>query len=107
MRMMHEIKQFLSKKFDMKDLDEASYVLGIEIHRDRSCGLLGLSQKIYIEKVLQRFNMQDYSSSVAPIVKEGIFCELQCPKCDLENNQMEKILYAFAVGSIMYAQVCT
>jgi hypothetical protein len=30
-----EIKSFLSSHFDMKDLSEASYVLGIEIHRDR------------------------------------------------------------------------
>ena len=27
-----EIKKFLFSKFDMKDLDEASFVLGIEIH---------------------------------------------------------------------------
>jgi hypothetical protein len=27
-----ETKRFLSSHFDMKDLDEASYVLGIEIH---------------------------------------------------------------------------
>ena len=32
MEMIHETKQFLSKKFDIKDLGEASYVLGIEIH---------------------------------------------------------------------------
>ena len=32
MGMIHEIEQFLSKKFDVKDLGEASYVLGIEIH---------------------------------------------------------------------------
>ena len=31
------------KKFDIKDLGEASFVLGIEIHRDRSKGVLGLS----------------------------------------------------------------
>jgi hypothetical protein len=30
-----EIKRFLSSNFDMKDLSEASFVLGIEIHRDR------------------------------------------------------------------------
>jgi hypothetical protein len=42
-------QKFLSSKFDMKDLDEASFVLGIEIHRDRSKGVLGLSQKAYIE----------------------------------------------------------
>ena len=33
------------KKFDMKDHGEASFVLGIEIHRDRSKGVLGLSKK--------------------------------------------------------------
>ena len=38
-----EKKIFLSSKFDMKDLGEASFVLGIEIHRDRSKGVLGLS----------------------------------------------------------------
>ena len=30
-----ETKKFLSLKFDMKDIGEASFVLGIEIHRDR------------------------------------------------------------------------
>jgi hypothetical protein len=30
-----ETKRFLSSNFDMKDLGEASFILGIEIHRDR------------------------------------------------------------------------
>jgi hypothetical protein len=37
----------------MKDLGEASFVLGIEIHRDRRKGVLGLSQKASLEKVLR------------------------------------------------------
>ena len=53
----------------MKDLDEASFVLGIEIHRDRSKGVLGLSQKAYIEKILKIFSMHKCSPSPAPIVK--------------------------------------
>ena len=48
-----ETKKFLSSKFDMKDLSEASFILGIEIHRDRSKGILGLSQKAYIENILK------------------------------------------------------
>ena len=32
-------------------------MIGIEIFRDRSQGLLGLSQKSYINKVLERFGM--------------------------------------------------
>jgi Reverse transcriptase (RNA-dependent DNA polymerase) len=31
LNMLFEIKYFLSKKFNMKDLDEASYVIDIEI----------------------------------------------------------------------------
>ena len=54
-RMIHETKQFLSKNCDMKDLGEASYVLGIESYRDRL--LLGLSQKSYTDKVHKTFNM--------------------------------------------------
>jgi hypothetical protein len=41
--LLHEVKQFLSKNFDMKDMGEASYVIGIKIHRDRFQGILGLS----------------------------------------------------------------
>jgi hypothetical protein len=45
--MLRETKKFLSSNFDMKDLGEASYVLGIQIHRDRKNGVLGLSQKAH------------------------------------------------------------
>ena len=52
-----ETKKFLSLKFDMKDLGEASFVLGIEIYQDRRKWVLGLSQKAYIEKVLKKLSM--------------------------------------------------
>ena len=48
--MLLETKRFLSLNFDMKDLGEAFYILGTEIHRDRSKGVLGLSQKAYIDR---------------------------------------------------------
>lgn len=41
--------------FDMKDMGEASYVIGIKINKEES--LLGLSQETYIIKVLKRFKM--------------------------------------------------
>ncbi|CAJ2666407.1 unnamed protein product [Trifolium pratense] len=105
--LLHEVKQFLSKNFDMKDMGEASYVIGIKIHRDRHRGVLGLSQETYINKVLERFRMQNCSPSVAPIVKGDKFNLNQCPKNDFEREQMKNIPYASVVGSLMYAQVCT
>ena len=41
----------------MKDLGEASYILGIRLYRGRSKRMLGLSQSRYIDLVLKRFNM--------------------------------------------------
>jgi hypothetical protein len=105
--LLHEVKQFLSKNFNMKDMGEASYVIGIKIHRDRFQGILGLSQETYINKVLERFQMNDCSPSIAPIVKGDRFNLNQCPKNELEREQMKNIPYASAVGSLMYAQVCT
>jgi hypothetical protein len=104
---LHETKKFLSKNFEMKDMDEATYVIGIEIFRYRSRGILGLSQKVYIERVLERFKMENCSASVAPIQKGDKFSLMQCPQNELERKQMEGIPYASAVGSLMYAQICT
>jgi hypothetical protein len=58
--MMEVIKSSLRKSFSVKDLGEAAYILGIKIYRDRSKRLIGLSQDAYIDKILNRFNMQDF-----------------------------------------------
>jgi transposase InsO family protein len=105
--LLHETKRFLARNFEMKDLGDASFVLGIQIHRDRSRGILGLSQKSYIEKVLKRYGMQDCKPGDTPVAKGDKFSLSQCPKNDLEIKEMQKIPYSSAVGSLMYAQVCT
>ena len=105
--LLHETKRCLTKSFEMKDLGEASFVLGIEIHRDRSRGILGLSQKGYIEKVLKRYGMQDCKPGNTPVAKGDKFSLNQCPKNDFEEKEMQKIPYSSVVGSLMYAQVCT
>jgi hypothetical protein len=102
-----ETKGFLSSHFDMKDLGEASYVLKIEIHRDRRKGVLGLSQRSYIEKILKKFNIHKCNPTPAPIVKGVKFRKFQCLRNQYEIDEMKAVSYASAVGSLMYAQVCT
>lgn len=105
--MLYEVKQFISKNFDTKDMDVASYVTGIKIHRERSQGVLGLSQETYINKVLEMFNMKHCLPSVAPIVKDDRLELSQCPINDLKREQMKNIPYVAVVGGLMYAQVYT
>ena len=65
--LLYETKKFLSNNFEMKDMGERSYVIGIEIFCNRSQGLLGLSQKAYINKVLEKFGIEKCSTSLIPI----------------------------------------
>jgi len=52
--LLSETKKFIFNNFEMKNMGEIYYVIGIEIFCDKSQRLLDLSQKKYINKVLQR-----------------------------------------------------
>ncbi|KAI9153855.1 hypothetical protein LWI28_017540 [Acer negundo] len=54
------VREWLAKQFDMKDLGEASFILGIQVIRDRKNRTIALSQASYIDKILSRFSMQDF-----------------------------------------------
>ncbi|KAL0319630.1 UNVERIFIED_CONTAM: Retrovirus-related Pol polyprotein from transposon RE2 [Sesamum radiatum] len=100
-KMLGNIKAWLSTQFSMNDMDEASYILGI--YRDRSRRMLGLTQSSYIEKVLKRFKMEHSKRGLLPM-RHGIkLSKKQSSKNDEELKKMSNIPYASAVGSIQYA----
>jgi hypothetical protein len=91
----------------MKDLGEPAYILGIKIYKDRSKRLIGLNQDTYIDKVLKRFNMQDSYKGFLLMSNGVSLCKSQCPSTPDEQEKMSVIPYALAIGSIMYAMLCT
>ena len=91
----------------MKYLGQASYVLRIQIIRDRKNKLLALSQASYIDKVLARFSMQT-SKKGQLLTRHGIvLSKEQCPTTPQEEEDMRRVPYASTVGSLMYAMLCT
>ncbi|KAH9750809.1 Integrase catalytic domain-containing protein [Citrus sinensis] len=104
---MSSVKIWLSQNFSMKDLGDAMYILGIRIYRDRSRKLIGLCQAKYIEKILKKFNMWDSKRGFIPF-RHGIhLSKSMSPKTYDEIERMNKIPYASAIGSLMYAMLCT
>ena len=91
----------------MKDLGEAAYILGIKIYRDRSKRLIGLSQDTYIDKVLKWINMEEERKGFLPMSHGIHLNKTQCPRTVDERERMSKVLYASAIGSIMYAMIST
>jgi len=47
MALLLETKSFLSKNFEMKDLGDVSFVIDIQIQRDRTHEILSLSRSLY------------------------------------------------------------
>ncbi|KAK0587894.1 hypothetical protein LWI29_030815 [Acer saccharum] len=100
------VKEWLAKQFDMKDLGEASFILGIQVIRDRKNRTIALSQASYIDKILSRFSMQDSKKGMLPF-RHGIkLSKEQVPKNEHEEQFMSRVPYASAVGSLMYAMLC-
>jgi hypothetical protein len=91
----------------MKDLEEAVYILGINIYRDISKRLIGLSQDAYIDKILNRLNMQDSKKCFLPMTHGITLSKNQYPSTPDEQERMRGIPYASAIGSIMYTVLCT
>jgi hypothetical protein len=66
-----------------------------------------LSQGTYLDKVLNKFNMQDSKRGFLPMSHGIHLSKSMCPKTQEERSRMGKIPYASAIGSIMYAMICT
>jgi hypothetical protein len=96
------VKDELSQKFEMKDLSDLHFFLGMEVERDCAQHLLYINQIVYLKEILKCFRMEDCKAIRLPLD----------PKTKLKKNEnkdveMVKVLYQQAMGSFMYAMSCT
>ncbi|GJV42327.1 retrotransposon protein, putative, ty1-copia subclass [Tanacetum coccineum] len=104
---LQSVKDYLGKCFAMKDLGEATFILGIKIYRDRSKRLIGLGQNAYMDKILKRYRMDNSKRGHIPMQERLDLNKTQGASTPEEVKRMQNVPYASAVGSIMYAVRCT
>uniref|UniRef100_A0A2N9HDQ7 Reverse transcriptase Ty1/copia-type domain-containing protein n=1 Tax=Fagus sylvatica TaxID=28930 RepID=A0A2N9HDQ7_FAGSY len=104
---INNLKKQLSKQFAMKDLGPAKQIHGMRIIRDRANGTLKLSQTEYVKKILSRFSMDKAKPISTPLGSHFRLTMDQSPKTEQEQAYMSKVSYTSAIGSLMYAMVCT
>ncbi|KAL6312302.1 hypothetical protein AAG906_014654 [Vitis piasezkii] len=87
--MLTSVKDWLSQRFDMKDLGEAAHILGIKLMRNRKKRMIGLSQALYIDTILNRFNMQGSKKGFLPfrhgivLSKDHLMYAMLCTRPDI------------------------
>ena len=107
MHLLMMSKDWLFSNFEMKDLGEVNFILGVKIIRNRSWRFLGLSQAAYIQKILERFRMKNSKAGETPMDKATKLNRKSCPQTEAKKSAMSSVPYARAVGSLMYAMLCT
>eukprot|EP00253_Pinus_taeda_P022163 PITA_22163 len=107
MEEINRLKAQLSRTFDMKDIGAEKHILGMEIHRDRKNGKLWLSQQKYVEKVLDKFSMDNVKPVNVPLASHCKLSSVLSPRVDEEKKYMSHVPYENVVGNLMYAMVST
>ena len=99
LKVIEEVKEFLSKNFEMKDLGEVDVILNIKLLREGDGGLT-LLQTHYVEKVLSRFGFSDCAPAPTPYD----------PSVLLRKNRRiarDQLRYSQIIGLLMYLASAT
>lgn len=98
-----QIVKALNEHFKMKDLGEATSVLGVKINRKKEFGTISISQERYINDMLERFGLNECKPAKTPIdVNQKISSEMS-PGTEEEAEEMSKIPYRECIGSLLFA----
>uniref|UniRef100_H3GB73 Reverse transcriptase Ty1/copia-type domain-containing protein n=1 Tax=Phytophthora ramorum TaxID=164328 RepID=H3GB73_PHYRM len=106
-KILLDTKQALSKRFEMTDMGQLKYFLGMEIEQDVVTGKMSMRQTKFAKDIMQKFSM-DKSNPVKTPQDPGLkltkaMCEGGCK----HDETMVNVPYRNAVGCLMYLMVGT
>ena len=107
MESMAALKSKLEAEYEMTDLGELHYCLGVEFARDRGARTITMSQAKNVKEVLERFGMEDCKSIGTPLDTKVKLVKISDEEYDKDAPRMASVPYKSAVGSLMYAMVAT
>jgi transposase InsO family protein len=104
---IQKVKDDLRKHFKLRDLGPTSFLLGVEVKRNRSTRTLTLSQKQYVLDLLERFSLSDCNTVTTPLDPSVRLSSAQSPQTQEDIEAMRSVPYLQAVGALMYLAVAT
>ena len=104
---IHEASNHLKTEFEMKDLGKTKFCLGLQLEHLPS-GIL-VHQSTYIQKILEKFNMDETYPSKTPMVVRSLDRDKDPfrPKGDDEEVLGPEFPYLSAIGALTYLANCT
>jgi hypothetical protein len=106
-RLVEELKAGLRAHFEVTDLGELHWMLGIEVKRDRPGRVVHLSQRAYIDAILRRHQLADLKPLSTPMDHQVRLSTEQKPASAAECAMMRDVPYREAVGALNWAALAT
>ena len=100
-------KAEMGSEWEIKDVGETEYFLGMRVQQDLSEGTIRLTQRPYWEHVLHRFDLDYLPSRNTPLPVGLTLDRNMSPRTDDEKRQMADKPYRAVLGSVMWGQLAT
>lgn len=94
------IKRKLSREFEVKDLGEEKYCLGVEFNQSR--GQVTMCQQGYVMELLKRFGMSECKPVATPVDASS-----RLQKNQEQSTEFDKLPYRELVGALTYLSTTT
>ncbi|KAJ0847396.1 putative RNA-directed DNA polymerase [Helianthus annuus] len=92
-----EFSRSMKKEFDMTDLGQMKYFLGVEVQQNQN--YISMCQRKYAKEVLEKFGMWEGNGVKNPIVPGTVLLK-ECEGANVDDTE-----YKCLVGSLMYLTV--
>ena len=99
---IQEVKDALAMQFDIKDIGNLHYFLGIKVLQDDKSKSIWIGQPLYINNLLKKFGMQDCEAVGTPVD-----VSTKLVKATNSDEIVDQQLYQSAIGSLLYLSVST
>ena len=99
---MQQIKESLALHFEMKDMSDLHYCLGISIEQERQHKCPWMHQKQYIQNLLKKYGLSE-----AKTVSTPADISVKLKKDDGFSKEVNPVTYQSIVGSLLYAAIAT
>ena len=100
-------KKEIGKVWEIRDVGETEYFLGMRVQQDLNEGTVRLTQRPYWEHVINRFQLEHVTPRNTPLPVGIELDSNMSPKTDSERKKMDDKPYRSILGSIMWGQLAT
>jgi len=100
--LVKDFKAEIGSCFCIMDLGPISWLLGMKVTHDCQARTISLSQELYINTILAKFNFTDAKPVATPLNPNAHLSESQSPWTTSETAQMHNVPYHQATGSLIY-----